>query len=297
MISDRALRGCLAGRWGLPDVSIQPHHGGMNSATWFVHGTGGRRWVAKAVVPAAGRALAGGLAAAAAVEAAGVPAGVPTPTRDGALVARVDGVPLGLLRWVPGAELTGTDVDEQRTIGRTLARVHAVLREARVEPTDRFHWLDPQAAHLSIRPWIRDRVAAAVAAYENLGPRSLSHGLLHTDPAPEAFRRDPATGTCGLIDWGVAMSGPLLYDLASAVMYVGGPDRAGSLLAAYLDQPVLSHSEVERGLPVLLRFRWAVQADYFARRIATGDLTGIASGAENEAGLAHARHALGGPPD
>lgn len=299
MISDQALRQCLAERWDLPEVTIQPnHHGGMNSATWLVHGGrggSGRRWVAKAVAPAAGRAFAGGLAVAAAVDAAGIPAGAPAPTRDGRLVAVVDGVPLGLLRWVPGAELSGMDVDEQRTIGRTLAQVHAALWETRVEAPDQFHWLDLRAAHLSVRPWIRDRVAEAVAAYEDLGPRSLSYGLLHTDPAPEAFRQDPETGACGLIDWGVAMSGPLLYDLASAVMYVGGPDRAGSLLAAYLGQSVLSHSEVELGLPVLLRFRWAVQADYFARRIATRDLTGIASDAENEAGLAHARHALGGP--
>jgi hypothetical protein len=30
------------------------------------------------------------------------------------------------------------------------------------------------------------------------------------------------------------------------------------------------------------RFRWAVQADYFARRLTAGDLTGIASRADNE---------------
>jgi len=43
----------------------------------------------------------------------------------------------------------------------------------------------------------------------------------------------------------------------------------------------------------MLRFRWAVQADYFARRIATGDLTGIESAAENESGLADAHAWLG----
>jgi hypothetical protein len=29
-----------------------------------------------------------------------------------------------------------------------------------------------------------------------------------------------------VIDWSYALYGPLLYDLASAVMYVGGPDHA-----------------------------------------------------------------------
>jgi hypothetical protein len=56
---------------------------------------------------------------------------------------------------------------------------------------------------------------------------------------------------------------------------------------------VVSADEVERGLAVMVRFRWAVQADYFARRIATGDLTGIDSAAENENGLADAQAGLG----
>nr|BFE71579.1 hypothetical protein GCM10020092_048800 [Actinoplanes digitatis] len=120
-------------------------------------------------------------------------------------------------------------------------------------------------------------------------------GLLHTDPAPEAFRLDRARGACGLIDWSTALCGPLLYDLASAVMYVGGPGHAGSLIEAYLDQGVVSGGEVERGLPVMLRFRWAVQADYFARRIATDDLTGIDSAAGNEDGLADAYAWFSGP--
>jgi hypothetical protein len=45
-------------------------------------------------------------------------------------------------------------------------------------------------------------------------------------------------------------------------------------------------------LPVLLRFRWAVQADYFARRVATDDRTGISDAAENEKGLVDARDGL-----
>jgi hypothetical protein len=42
----------------------------------------------------------------------------------------------------------------------------------------------------------------------------------------------------------------------------------------------------------MLRFRWAVQADYFARRIADNDLTGISGPEENEKGLEDARRAL-----
>jgi hypothetical protein len=88
------------------------------------------------------------------------------------------------------------------------------------------------------------------------------------------------------------MEGPLMYDLASAVMYVGGPRRAGALIDGYLEHAVLDRAEVERTLRPMLRLRWAVQADYFARRLSTNDLTGIESPGENELGLEDARMGL-----
>jgi len=53
-------------------------------------------------------------------------------------------------------------------------------------------------------------------------------------------------------------------------------------------------AEVTEGLDLMLRFRWAVQADYFARRITGNDLTGITGPEENEKGLEDARRALCG---
>jgi Ser/Thr protein kinase RdoA (MazF antagonist) len=288
VISDLKLRMCLADSWGLAEATIEVHNGGMNSATWFV-GEGGRRWVAKAVAPASSRSFARGLAIAAALEESGIPVGAPVPGRNGGFVVDVDGVPVALLAWVSGEELSGGDPVDQQLIGVTLARVHRALLDVSVHDVERFHWVDPHSEHLGIRPWVRGAVAAAIAAYDEIDPRTLSWGLLHTDPAPEAFRLNRARGVCGLIDWSTAVSGPLLYDLASAVMYVGGPDRAGLLIESYLDQRLLPPAEVERGLLVMLRFRWAVQADYFARRIATEDLIGIDSAAENERGLGDAR--------
>jgi homoserine kinase type II len=75
-------------------------------------------------------------------------------------------------------------------------------------------------------------------------------------------------------------------------MYVGGPRRAEDLVREYLSGGPLTQEEVARGLKPMLRFRWAVQADYFARRIAIDDLTGIADPAENEQGLDDARRGL-----
>jgi Ser/Thr protein kinase RdoA (MazF antagonist) len=291
VIGDEALRTCLAERWRLKGVQISVQNGGMNSATWLVR-KGAQRWVAKAVAPASQSLFHAGLAVASRLQDAGIAAGAPVPTVDGWTVTTVGGYPLALLTWVPGTPLTGSDQREQRLIGATLARAHEVLTEVTVEGVESFSWINLTARHLQIRPWIRDEVAAAMAALESVGPDSLTHGLLHSDPAPDAFRWDPERRSCGLIDWSVAISGPLLYDVASAVMYLGGPDRARPLLNAYLEQGVLSDAEVRRGLVVLLRFRWAVQADYFAHRIAVGNMTGISHGDENEKGLEDARRGL-----
>jgi hypothetical protein len=88
------------------------------------------------------------------------------------------------------------------------------------------------------------------------------------------------------------MHGPLLYDLASAAMYLGGLEAAGDMIEAYLASGALSRPEADDGLRPMLRFRWAVQADYFAFRITQNDLTGIAGPADNEKGLEDARRAL-----
>lgn len=261
--------------------------GGMNSRTWLVETASGERLVAKSVPADRAHALSAGLAVAAYLDAAGIPTGAPLPTVDGARTARYrDGV-VALLRWVPGEPLTGVAA-EQPLLGATLGGVHRVLRGAPL-PGQPFDWLDPAAPHLDVEPWVRAAVAGALAAYRELP--SLTTGLLHSDPAPEAFRYDGAV--CGLIDWSAAIRGPLLYDVASAVMYVGGPDRAGPLLAGYTGTGALPAGELDH-LPVLLRLRWAVQADYFARRTARDDLTGIDGPAGNATGLADARRALTG---
>ena len=115
--------------------------------------------------------------------------------------------------------------------------------------------------------------------------------MLHTDPAPEAFLYDEATGTTGLIDWAGSRRGPVLYDVASTVMYLGGPERGASFLGAYAAAGPLGADEL-RHLDVFRRFRWAVQAAYFAGRLATNDLTGITGRRDNERGLEDARRGL-----
>lgn len=74
---------------------------------------------------------------------------------------------------------------------------------------------------------------------------------------------------------------------------LGGPDWSRAFVAAYLAEGVLHEAEVDRALEPMLRLRWAVQADYFAQRIAKNDLTGIAGPHENLVGLEDSRRGLG----
>jgi homoserine kinase type II len=293
VITEPSLIASLQESWGLTGARVSVHNGGMGSQTWLVD-LGGQRWVAKAVDRQAGEQIAGGLALARRLEQAGIPAGAAVPAAGGQLCVPVAGDWLALLAWVPGQPLTGRDGREQDLIGATLARVHRALTGYEVAGAQRFHWVDPDADYLSLRPWLRPAIAAALHGLRAARPDAMVQGLLHADPAPEAFRLDPATGRCGIIDWSYAQHGPLLYDLASAVMYVGGPAGATALTSAYLREGTLGAAEVEHGLEPMLRFRWAVQANYFAWRIAGNNLTGISGPDENEKGLEDARRALEG---
>jgi Ser/Thr protein kinase RdoA (MazF antagonist) len=115
---------------------------------------------------------------------------------------------------------------------------------------------------------------------------------LHTDPTPGAFIHDDDTGVTGLIDWAGSCRGPALYDVASAVMYLGGPDLSERFLTAYVDRGPLKQTEL-RQLDTFRRFRWAIQASYFASRIVADDRTGIADDpAHNQAALDRARRGL-----
>ena len=252
-------------------VSLGRLEGGMNSAAWLVETGDGSRFVVKA----AAASDAAGLAVAETLHERQFRAGGPArmlTTEEGEVVA--------LLHYVPGRPLTRADAG---VVGETLGRAHSLLAEVPV-PDGLEHWpwrwLDSsliQAADL------RQRADVVIAEAEALTP-AVTHGILHGDPAPEAFLADGAE--VGLIDWGGAVHGPLLYDLASAYMY-SGP----SVVTGYRQTGPLPTVELEQ-LDLFRRFRWAVQAWYFSWRIATNNMIGISTASENDEGLDDARKAL-----
>ncbi|MFI6678193.1 phosphotransferase enzyme family protein [Kribbella sp. NPDC050470] len=272
----------LQDRWGLAATHFEALTGGMNSAAWSA-AVDGRRVVLKSVDAGDG-AFAPGLELAARLSDAGLVTGRPLPSDAGRLVERVDGRQIGLLEFVDGEPLTQADAS---AVGDLLGRVHGMSREPAGELEDWLQLVTQLDPWLDLEPWIRPAVEGALDGVRRLG--ALTWAWLHGDPAPEAFLRQ-GDGTVGLIDWGSAMHGPVLYDLASAVMYVGGP---AVVVPAYLEERPELRDEVAGGLDAFLQVRYAVQAGYFAWRCSNDVRTGIADPAENRKGLDDARRAFG----
>ncbi|MGZ0151397.1 phosphotransferase enzyme family protein [Kribbella sp. WER1] len=270
----------LREQWDLKPTALEVLTGGMNSATWLAY-CGAERVVLKAV-GLDDDAFGPGLELAVRLDDAGVLTGRPRASKHGHLVERVDGRQVAVLDYVGGDELVPSD---QLEIGDVLGRVHSAAPLESGETADWLRFLLPFEDSLDLEPWIRPAVEGAIADAVALGP--VSWAWLHGDPAAEAFRRQP-DGQVGLIDWGSAMRGPILYDVASAAMYVGR-----GVVPAYLTRRPDLTTEIHHGLDTYLNIRYAVQAGYFAWRITTNLLTGITGPEDNQKGLADARRSFG----
>lgn len=281
-----AIADLVRQHWDLDRVEVSPLGGGMNSETWRVEHQGAR-YVAKRVSAGEVGELTRGCEIASRLAAQGLVTGRPLPTMNGELVAA--GEALVLLEYAPGRELDGESDGEQRWIADTLARVHTSGGPAPGSGTATFFgWLTPAAPGVAVHPWLPAAIEIVRAETDAM---TVTWSVLHTDPAPEAFRHEDRTGVTGLIDWTGAQQGPVLYDVASVVMYLGGPGSATAFLDAYRDIGPLASAELQR-LDAFRRFRWTVQAAYFAGRLATRDLTGIADQTDNQHGLDRARRGL-----
>ncbi|UQU63230.1 phosphotransferase [Couchioplanes caeruleus] len=265
------LRSTLRDQWHLVPAEISPLPGGLLSAGWDVT-AGGERFVARLAEPAARQPVEAGLAAAEHLRGTGIEAGQPVRTLAGALTVETPYGALAVLRRAPGRTLDGRDPVDQQFWGDRLGAVHRALQGFHHPGLRRWNLLDPDAPHLAVEPWVRPAVADAVTAMTRLTVTDrLTYGVLHGDPAPEIFLVDPATGRAGLLDCGASGTGPLLYDVAAAVLYAGGQETSAELLDGYLAAGPVEEDELCAALPVMLRFRWAVHADRAARRLLAGD--------------------------
>lgn len=265
--------------WNRVILQANPLGGGMNSATALVQlddGPAVLKWVPSGVAPA----LLAGCEAARRLARHGLVTGAAIPTVAGDLIHRTGSGAVALLGYVEGQPLDPDSTHDQRAMAVTLAAVHAA------EAThDAGLFMGDQILDLThdVEPWVRPSVDQVLAEYQRLP--ELTWGLLHGDPEAGAFRRRPGSEMVALIDWSATARGPVLYDVASALMYLGGREQAGSFWAAYVTHSPASPEELEEHVQAFTRYRAAVQAAYFSMRIATDDRTGIEDDRENWKGL------------
>lgn len=282
-----ALPSLVRAGWDRQAGIIVSITGGMNSTTALIELDDGR-FVAKWVRAASAGALDAGSSIALRLASSGLPTGEPLLTARGRLsFATPNGGSLALLRHVPGQPLTGTTEHDQQLMATALDGVHTA--EAMPHRSAMFMVDMVELIH-DVEPWIRPAVTTVLAEHSRMPP--LTWGILHADPAPDAFRYDESTGRVGLIDWTGASHGPVLYDVASALMYLGGRAKATAFWTSYVRASPAPIAELVKHLEAFSRFRAAVQASYFSMRVATSDPTGIQDQRENWKGLRDAQRML-----
>lgn len=265
MPDDDFLRSTLRDQWHLLPSELIELPLTLLSRGWEF-AAGAVTYVARLVESSARPRLEGGLAVAMHLRAHRIDAGEPVRTLSGALTMLTPYGALAVLRRIPGRRLDGRDPVDQQWWGERLGAVHRALRGFRHPGLRPWQPVDPDGAHLDTEPWLREAVNSALTAATRLTVTDrLTSGVLHGDPAPEMFLLDPATGRSGLMYCGAGGTGPLVHDVAAAVAYAGGVDRAGEFLDGYLAAGPVGADELAAALPVLLRLRWALQADLSAR--------------------------------
>jgi Ser/Thr protein kinase RdoA (MazF antagonist) len=264
---------------------------GLDTLNWAIR-SGTAEYVARVVAGARRSSFEAGLAAAEYLTGFDLPAATAVRTVDGAVTVLIGDEAVALVPRMPGRPLDATDPVDQQWWGDALGSAHRHLSGFRHAGLAKFHSVRAEAAHLAIDDWVRPAVADAVAAVRRLTVTDqLTYGVLHGDPAPDAFRLDPQTGRLGLVDWGPASTGPLTYDVAAAVGYAGA-DTSRDLVDAYLAAGPVPREELESALPTMLTFRWAVRADQHARRLSLARRAGRDGDAADVDGLAAARRVL-----
>jgi Ser/Thr protein kinase RdoA (MazF antagonist) len=269
------VRSALRIRWQLSPGACEPVGAGL----WRVS-VGESTFAARHLPPAGRDRFEAGLRAAEHVESAGVAAGVPVRAADGALTVPAAGGFLALLRWVPGRALRRDDPIDQQWWGDTLATVHRALARFAHPGLPQFSGVRVEPAHLScpqLPDWVRPAFRAATEAFRRLRVTDqLTYGVLHGDPSPDDFRLDPETGKVGLVQWRSTATGPLVYDVAAAVLFAGGEEVSAELVDGYLAAGAVapgvavSREECEAAMPTMLRLRAAVLAERIARRLCAG---------------------------
>ncbi|MBB2941689.1 homoserine kinase type II [Actinoplanes lutulentus] len=265
MPDDELLQSTLRDQWHLVPSKITEQSRALMSRGWEITAASGA-YIARLAEAGARQPMEAGLMAAEHLRGRRIDAGEPVRTLAGALTVETEQGAFAVSRRLPGRHLDGRDPVDQQWWGERLGVVHKALQGFRHPGLRPWQLPDPDAAHLDAEPWVRAAVSSAVSAATRLTVTDqLTYGVLHGDPAADAFVLDPETGRSGPLHCGACGTGPLVYDIAAAVAHAGGPDHCAEMLDGYLAAGPVRADELDAALPVLLRLRWAMQADRAAR--------------------------------
>ncbi len=281
--------------WDMGTVrEITPLAGGHNGQVWLLSSS-----IEQRIVKFAWDAepFAAGLRIAEQLETMGFSAGRPIRTRDGALVMHVEGGVIGVMEFVAGAS-PGLSGEGLRVWGTAMGECHRHLQRISEIPASiarwPWRWLDVNVPHVAERAWLRADVAGATAVAQRAIERGATLGIIHGDGAQ--VLADPISGRVGVIDWGSAMFGPLLYDVATAYWVIAVEHELGapgfsSFIDSYREAGPLSGAELAM-LPAFVQLRAVVQAFYFAWRCDNYVGSGLQDVSENEIKLDQAKQFL-----
>ena len=228
------------------------------------------QFVVKWAPATARRCFEAGLCAAEHVDASGVGAGRPVRAADGALTTRAGEGVLALLRLVPGRPLRADDPLDQSWWGGALGAAHRSLRRFVHPDLAKFQAVaTAPGPHLAMEPWLGPAVAETAAVVRRIMVTDqLTYGVRHGAPAAARFRLDSATGRVGLVGWAAAATGPLLYDLAHAVLCAAAAGAGTeALVEAYVRAGPVPADECAAVLPPMLALCAAVHAAAVAAKI------------------------------
>ncbi|GGY04317.1 phosphotransferase enzyme family protein [Streptomyces minutiscleroticus] len=278
-------------RWGEGSWSVLPWERevadqGYNSHTWQV-ANGERRYVLKAVPKSHGAGFAAGLGVARGVAEQGILSGTPNTTTTGDLVVLEGDWCWGLLDYMDGERVDRTDAEQMRIVGGTLAAIHRALVDhpvpAGVITWPQIDWLLAENEALKPYPWIQRAMREALEVI----PDDLTLGVVHGDPRVTEFRIKNGTG--GLLDWGEVMYGPHVFDVASTLIYLDDEADKESFLRGYLATSVIDASQLAY-VDVMRKFRYAVEAWFFAHRESLQITLGQEAGEHTNASILKMKH-------
>ena len=286
--------------WRFPaPITVSELGLGFQGETWLIT-AGDRRYVAKLCYDTQA-SFEIGLKMAEIVERHGISSGAPLRTIMGelsVLVAHPPGQqhPLALLRYVPGSPLDLTAPDAPRLVGTLLGRIHRLLRDdADIVGLDDAvlpYVTEDQPAVFVRYPWLRPlllRAVAGVRTFEDTTP--VTYGGIFGDVLEVIYDEQP--DRVGVVDWGAAGKGPLLFDLALVIDQFrrAGSDAIEVLIDNYAAAAAVTTAELG-GLDRYSALLWARQAKSFAWRLVNHVTRGDPDFAAREQTLATYRRKL-----